>query len=584
MGKTSDDVFFPAAFVIYRKIIIFTIVKQSAVFMKTCLYLFTALFLITACSSDYLASIHTLEKSVCDNPQGVVDSLTLMKPDYPRMTAKEQAYYSLIYAMALDKSYIDTTDVSILDPAVKYYSKHGTPREKMLTYYYLGRIQGNARQYSESLISLTKALEQDWDDNAYRGRAFMAMADAYIANYNYQEESRSIDSASVYYKATNDSSFVRVVRFRKATNYINLGRVKEAYDILDELLQHQDLEYHIKRNCLRKSAYSIALLDYDSLFTKALARYNESIEMGLNLNSVNAAAYAYLLHKIGKQEDANRIFVSLEAMGGIPKAEADSWRSRIYYDEGKIYEAFRLKESALAYQDSIVISTLNQSLVASQRDYYSDEALREQQYSNLLKSRQVVLVLTIIIIGIVLISLVIVVRHRSIKKVSQYESALEELKNELSLQISKDDSSQKQISSLQAQFKRVYKHHFDLLTSFYEEYDIMRRNGVSEDIRNSQVLKIISLLQGETESDNRFEKIVDEDMNGILTHFRSDYPNFSEIDYRLFCYYVAGFSTKTISIIIKGLSADAIYMRKSRMKRIIENSDETKRNLYLEFL
>ena len=552
--------------------------------MKSGMKVLAALLLISACSSDYLARIHYLEQSVIDNPKGVVDSLTLMKPDYPRMTAKEQAYFSLIYAMALDKSYIDTTDVSILDPAVKYYAKHGSPREKMLTYYYLGRIQGNGRQYSESLISLTKALEQDWDDDAYRGRAFMAIADAYNYSFNYHEEALYVDSASFYYNRTRDSLLARVARYRIAVSAINLKKIQKAKLILDELLQKNDLETHLKAACLQQSAYLIALMDDSSQITKALNQYEESISMGQGMTEGHAAAYAYLLSRSGQSDVAQIIFYSLDSLSAVSKAKADSWRSLICYHSGKMEEAYKLQERSLEYQDSIVIETLNQSLVATQRDYYIDKTLREQQYSKLLKTRHSVVILSIALIACLLFAILLYARRKAVRKVSQYESTLEELKNELFRQAEEGNNSKHQISSLKEQFRRVYKHHFDLLANFYEEYDIQRRNSIPEEERNRQIIQIIDGLRGETESDNRFEKIVDADMNGIVTSFRKDFPGFSELDYRLFCYYVAGFSTKTISIIVNGLSADAIYMRKSRMKRIIENSDETKRNLYLEFL
>lgn len=570
-------VFSPAAFVICRKNCTFTEVIQSADIMKSGLVLLTVLSLLSACSSDYLTSIHTLEQSVIDNPKGVVDSLTLMKPDYPRMTAKEQAYYSLIYAMALDKSYIDTTDVSILDPAVKYYAKHGSPREKMLTYYYLGRIQGNARQYSESLISLTKALEQDWDDDAYRGRAFMAIADAYNYSFNYHEEALYVDSASFYYNRTRDSLLARVARYRIAVSAINLKKIQKAKLILDELLQKNDLETHLKAACLQQSAYLIALMDDSSQIIKALNQYEESISMGQGMTDGHAAAYAYLLSRSGQSDVAQIIFYSLDSLSAVSKAKADSWRSLICYHSGKMEEAYKLQERSLEYQDSIVIETLNQSLVATQRDYYIDKTLREQQYIMLLRTREVVILLSIALFLCFLSAGIMYFRKKEIKKVSLYESTLEELKSELFTQTREE-------VSLREQFKRVYKRHFDLLASFYEEYDIQRRNGVSEEERNRQVLKIINTLQGDKESDNRFEAIVDEDLNGIITEFRKDFPDFSELDYRLFCYYVAGFSTKFISMIVKNTSADTLYVRKCRMKKEIKESNCPRRQRYLEYL
>ena len=53
------------------------------------------------------------------------------------------ARYALLKSMALDKNCIDTTTFDILQPAIDYYIKHGSPDEQLRTYYYQGRIYQN---------------------------------------------------------------------------------------------------------------------------------------------------------------------------------------------------------------------------------------------------------------------------------------------------------------------------------------------------------------------------------------------------------------------------------------------------------
>ena len=522
-----------------------------------------SLLLVAACATDYAEQIGGIEQIVSENPRQALDSIRHLGKDYPAMTARDKAYYSLVHAMA------------VLEPALDYYPSHGTPRQKMLTYYYLGRIYENARQYAESITAFTQALEQDWHDKAYRGRTYMAMAEVHAANFNILEEARCIDSAAVCYRQTGDSALVRVARYHQATNAIELGDNVRARILLDELLRHDDLEYHLKANCLRRDAYVTALLDDESRFSQALEQYVESYGMGLGLTDIYGASYAYMLYRTGEREAAKTVLESLDSLGRHSRAVADSWRARISCHEGDMDRAFRLQEKSLAYQDSIVVAKLSQSLVAIQRDYLADNALREKQYSQLLKTRQAVLLLSIAFLLLLLIGVIVILRKREIRKVSRYESLLEEMKGDLFGQ---------EVTKMREQFKRVYQHHFDLLAQFYEEYDIQRRNGVPEQKRNRQILKIIDGLRGDTESGTRFEAVVNEDMDGIMDQFRTDYPYFKELDYRLFCYYVAGFGTKTISIIVRDMSADSIYMRKSRMKKLIQESDCPRRERYLEFL
>ena len=55
--------------------------------------------------------------------------------------------------MALDKNYIDTTDVSVVMPAVDYYKRCGSADEKLRSYFYLGRIYQNAGKLDKAAVA-----------------------------------------------------------------------------------------------------------------------------------------------------------------------------------------------------------------------------------------------------------------------------------------------------------------------------------------------------------------------------------------------------------------------------------------------
>ena len=46
----------------------------------------------------------------------------------------DKARYALLKSMALDKNIMDTTTFDVLQPAIDYYLKDGTPDEKLRTY------------------------------------------------------------------------------------------------------------------------------------------------------------------------------------------------------------------------------------------------------------------------------------------------------------------------------------------------------------------------------------------------------------------------------------------------------------------
>ena len=74
-----------------------------------------------------------------------------------------RARYSLLYTMALDKSYQDITVPGLLDPAVQYYEHHGTPDERMKTLHYQGRIAQEKGDPNMAAVFYSRAEEYEED-------------------------------------------------------------------------------------------------------------------------------------------------------------------------------------------------------------------------------------------------------------------------------------------------------------------------------------------------------------------------------------------------------------------------------------
>lgn len=80
--------------------------------------------------------------------------------DKTKLRGREsRAKYALLMSAAMDKNYIDTTTFDVLQPAIDYYLKTGSPDNKLKTYYYQGRILQNQGDLENALASFTKASE-----------------------------------------------------------------------------------------------------------------------------------------------------------------------------------------------------------------------------------------------------------------------------------------------------------------------------------------------------------------------------------------------------------------------------------------
>lgn len=551
--------------------------------MKQYLILFF-LLLLTACGGTGVSDqLDGIDGYVDNNPQAALEALASL--DIGNVKSREsKAHYSLLYSKALDKCYIDTTDVSVVADAVDWYSRHGSPDEKMQSFYYLGRIHGNAGRYTESILALTRALEEGKPsaDLKYKGRIYIAMADAYNNTYNVVEEGRCVDQALEYFKESGDSLLLSGATYRKAISCLNLGDYEQSNSLFQSLLSIKDLRPSLRAKCLVKYAYLLALTDNPDN-KRTLSLFQEAINAGAEFSERDAAAYAYILWSVGDTTDSDYVYGEIEQRDSSMIGMTSAWKGRIKEKQGRYREAYNYLNKAVEFQSEGVDYALRQSLSIVQRDYYSAVAgLQEAKAENHKKISRMTGVASITII-ILLLVLGWNILMRNKERTRQSLSDLEHFKEKMKAVQKTVDDKESQIVSLQAQFQNVFQEHFRLLAQLYETYDMNLRRGTNDKTTYMHIQGVFKAIRGEEETDHWFEKIIDRDMDGLISSFRSDFPKLKELDYQLFCYYVAGYDTKTISIILSERSADSLYMRKSRIKKVIEESDVKDKERYLRY-
>lgn len=113
----------------------------------------------------------------------------------------DRARLALIKSVALDKNYIDVDSFGILQPAIDYYLKKGSPDEKLRTYYYQGRIYQNMNNNDNAMKSFIYALDISSNSNDTLLIARTLVAQSVIFSSAFQIESfidNNIRAASLY--------------------------------------------------------------------------------------------------------------------------------------------------------------------------------------------------------------------------------------------------------------------------------------------------------------------------------------------------------------------------------------------------
>lgn len=522
-----------------------------------------------------------------------VDSLTLN-------TKALRARYSVLFAMALDKNYIDTTALSILEPTVAYYEKFGSPKDKMLSYYYLGRIYANRKDYPNAVIFYSQALRESSEDDYYhRGLIFEAATDAYNASFNDEEELRNSILAYECFEKIGDKD-LDLSLYKVAQAYHN----NERFDVADSLYS---LVYSGKDSTSRLALYAM-----EDLVSNDLYQEKQDVERDLelleyvaehrgNLSLESYYEYAYLLLLAGKESEAENILSQLsnrEANGKTMEI-----RYRIAECKGQNEEALALLKSMLSHQNDVVKKKLAQSVFKAQSDYYRLTAEVSEQKSTISNQRSIIILIT----GLMIIALLYVIfmkrkstlireKDRLTQAVEESERLLETVKNRANEEKSerekdildlksRNEREQDKIKDLREMYVALYQKRFSEIGKYYDAASSHRLESIKEkayhDVISSTQALFEEIASG-SEGQKKFEARINADLDDIVSKIRSDFPKLKDDDIRFICYLIVGFDTSTISFLMD-ISKENVRVKKHRLREKLNGYSGPNETLYRLF-
>lgn len=138
--------------------------------------------------SEHWETLLDVESYIESKPDSALNVLKGINAD-SLSCASEKAKHSLLTAMALDKNYVDTTDFSVLQPAIDWYEHHGNPTDRLRTFFYQGRIYRNRNDDESAMECFVKALDlgKKSDDILTRARIIVAQGNIYMSLYRWDK-------------------------------------------------------------------------------------------------------------------------------------------------------------------------------------------------------------------------------------------------------------------------------------------------------------------------------------------------------------------------------------------------------------
>ena len=165
-------------------------------FSKISLSLLCAIGVLVVCAcngnNEVRETLQRAESLMEDRPDSSlqiikdIDTLSLK-------SLKDIALYSLLRTQAEDKNYKDTTDTRIITRAVDYYAGSKDEYHKMLSYYYAGRVEENAGEYTRAIVNQIMAEKSalKLEDDFYLGLIYCA-----FSNISFIEFAACLNSSS----------------------------------------------------------------------------------------------------------------------------------------------------------------------------------------------------------------------------------------------------------------------------------------------------------------------------------------------------------------------------------------------------
>lgn len=545
-----------------------------------------ALLLVSCASRQTAATLNELETYIQQRPDSAL--ATILAIDTTTLTTRSlRAHYALLHAMAIDKNWIDTTDVNVVMPAVEYYERHGSADQKMKAYYYLGRIQENQHDYTAAILSFAIAEDASTGsvDEQFKGLLYMGIANVYREVHSVDKTLEYTEKARECFSASGDTHRFDLSTGRLAMAFQEKQDWYKADSLYQECLQKlkQDTAY-MRIYLSQYAVMKIVQPEPDPEGAISLLSMISS-EYGKPLSMRDYGVYAYASALLGDDSTSEKILSMMSRQPENRRVQARYMSYRIAEHKGDYKQALDLLKGIYRQQDTTVYEMLDNSLAQTLQEYYAKQSFETQRRlvnHRLIWGFVVLLLLTAAIVANL---------HVKRKHEQDREKSLELEQENASLQEAVTALSDKvaEMNVQQALLQREYTVH--LQSSFrewgqlYKAYYHPGKNDIL-DIRENvyyEATNAISRLSGDKEGQMLLERRLNEVFDDVMVHYRADFPDEEESDYHFVSFVFAGFDASILKAAFQIPSIPATYARKSRLKESIQNSSSRNKEQYLRF-
>ena len=547
------------------------------------LCIITTLWIICSCGdSEVSRSLNDIESYILERPDSALVALRAIDKEQIG-ASKERAKYSLLYAMTLDKNYIDTTDVSIIQPAIDYYERTDDVESRMKANYYLGCIYLNGGDTKNAIFAYTKALDLAGSSEDARFKALIHGSLSLVFSNDYLSETALKHHLEAIKNATeaSDARLLWILQGKLGKRYAMNRERARADSVYNAYMSMPVLDSVIyARNLLN---YSYILVQRNPVEAeRSIELFNLAKRYGGKPTIDNYYSYAYALEKVGKTKEADRILTIIDKRNKGNKLAESTWKYKIYKHRKDYKKSLKYYEETLRKQDSIIIINLRHSLYKTQGEYFIEKTDKIESEKKIVELRRNQLILLFSVAIFILLIVLMTLRNRSLSRIKEISLLLKEsgdrLKN-ITTELSEKDS---QIDVLSHNFLIIYKSKYQNLNRLCASY-LAPSGKAAKDRIYDEVKDVMEDFARDKSSPSLSERMVNKELNGIMDTIRQECGTLSEAEFRLISLFIMGFEAKTISL-LTNYTVKSVYGKKDRIKKRIAKTSSPFKEEILRFL
>lgn len=491
----------------------------------------------------------------------------------------DRALYSLLYSQALDKNYIDLTTDSIITTAVAYYSERNNHLRRAQAYYYLGRVQYNAREMEPAMESFLEAKE-----SAVKSEDYLLSGQIYsILGKLHYEQLLLIEAHDLYKEAA--VWFFKAAQAKRAANALSyagkcsymLGKDSAAIALLNDAIA-----IYQKQGCTLETVLNICsiadIMINGNEVDKALELL-ENVSASYQINPADNFRFYPLLSKIYKLKNefekaekyAYMTVVSKET-DQLTKAGALLMLKELAFTNREYEKSKRYDSLYLAINNNIVAQREESHLVEIQARYSKEQL--EESYRKLNSRYNRTSIIFAVIIFLAAAGTIALYRYHKRRSKEIYcicteeaqalESTIRKLEQNLSL-------LEREFTDLK---EKSLENDINFIASLKLRIDYIKELLDVAYISSERPEKFYSKFREYTEKMNRSKNsnsdiifIANRLNNGIIDHLKKKTPSLTRNEL-LYCSLISlGFSANAIRLLNGHTNQTSTYNTRSKINK-----------------